>query len=67
MKVHCPLCGNTITSVDSECVSGGPQPDGCILAQYGVRDELKRRYGVAYCVFCKKEHEGGASCMGHYP
>lgn len=22
---------------------------------------------VAWCPFCKKEHAGGATCMGHYP
>lgn len=22
---------------------------------------------VAYCAFCKKEHAGGATCMGQYP
>jgi hypothetical protein len=22
---------------------------------------------IAWCVFCKKEHAGGKTCMGHYP
>lgn len=45
-KLHtavCPLCGNGIKSTDDDCQSGGPQPDGCALAMYGVRDILKAR------------------------
>lgn len=38
----CPLCGNPIHSTHDECQCGGPQPDGCVLAQYGVREALAR-------------------------
>lgn len=44
-KLHtaiCPLCGNGIKST-SDCQSGGPQPVGCALALYGVRDLLKAK------------------------
>ncbi len=28
---------------------------------------LRKANALPYCVFCKKEHEGGDTCMGHYP
>lgn len=31
--------------------------------------EKKRRQNeaIAWCSFCKCDHAGGATCMGHYP
>lgn len=43
----CALCGNKIHSSDTECQSGGPMPDGCALAQYGVRDKLREVEKIA--------------------
>src|ERR1700686_5471517 len=42
MSAICQLCGNQIHADDKACRSGGPQPDGCGLTQYGVRDALRR-------------------------
>jgi hypothetical protein len=30
-------------------------------------NRLSNPEAVAYCPFCRKEHPGGATCLGHYP
>lgn len=32
-----------------------------------TRKRLTESSRVAYCVFCKRSHAGGATCMGHHP
>jgi len=30
-------------------------------------DDSRPQPDAPYCPFCKKTHEGGDTCMGHYP
>jgi len=39
---------------------------GTLLFVAKVKEE-KPKAALPYCPFCKKEHEGGDTCMGHYP
>lgn len=56
----CTGCGST-ESIE-EIRTRNPRALSCCPDR-----RMVERNEIAYCVFCKKEHVGGATCMGHHP
>lgn len=53
---YCPKC-DTIYDKPHECIKMS-------VEELNLYDPIRV---IAYCCFCKKEHSGGNSCMGHFP